>query len=265
MENIKILRDKTGAGIVDCKKALEESGGDIDLAAEILRKKGIAKASKRSARDAQEGIIKVALNSAETAGYIFELNSETDFVSRNEKFLTLAEQIMSAAKIENPNSMQELLVLEIGGHSIEDNVATLGGVIGEKISLKRYDTIDKGGTIAAYTHPGARVGVLVALDQTDQKDLAKEIALQIAASSPRYITRNDVSAEEIEKEKNIYREQLIQEGKPEAMLEKIILGKLDKFYEGICLLDQEYIKDDGKKISDILGSVKVIGFIRYGL
>ena len=265
MENIKILRDKTGAGMVDCKKALDESGGDIDKAVEILRKKGIAKAAKRSDREAGEGMVKVALSGDAKTGYIVEINAETDFVVRSEKFQSFAESVMKLIMEKRPRDLAELMALNIDGGTVKENLDGLSGVIGEKLDIKKYDILNSDGTVAAYSHMGGRIGVLAALNKEGQSDIAYEVAMQIAAANPKYISPEDVPADEINKEKEIYKAQFLKEGKPENMIDKIMAGKLAKFYEEVCLLKQEYIKDDSKHVEDILGEVKVEKFIRYSL
>lgn len=265
MELIKKLREKTNAGISDCKKALDEANNDFDKAVEILRKKGIAKASKRSEREAAQGIIKVLTNDEKTEGYIMELNAETDFVVRNEKFQDLADMVMDAIVEKKPTSMEELLDLEIEDGTVKDNIDHLSGLIGEKIKVKKFDILTSGGTVADYSHMGGRIGVLVSLNQLNKADLANDIAMQVAAANPKYISPEEVPAEELEKEKEIYREQLKREGKPDNIIEKIMEGKIAKYYEEVCLIKQEFIKDDKKKVQDILGPVKVDTFIRYSL
>jgi len=265
MEKLKLLREKSGAGMVDCQKALKEADGDIDKAMEILRKKGIAKAAKRSDREAGEGVIKVALSGDTKTGYIMEINAETDFVVKNEKFLAFAEKTMKLVMEREPKDLAELLALNFDGGTVKDNLDALSGVIGEKLDIKRYEILKSAGTVAAYSHLAGKIGVLVALDKEGQSDIAYDIAMQIAAANPRFIKPEDVPAAELEKEKEIYKAQLAKEGKPAEMIEKIIAGKLNKFYEEICLTKQEFIKDDEKKVSDILGEVKVEKFIRYSL
>ncbi len=264
MEKIKQLRDKTGAGIVDCKKALEDAGGDIEKAVEILRKKGIAKAAKRGDRAVCEGIIKIAVNKESNEGYIVEVNAETDFVVRNEKFQQFAEKILELAKNKKPKNKEELLALEMENGTVRENLDSLSGVIGEKLDIGRCDFISAK-TVAAYSHMGGRIGALIALDKENESELARDIAMQVAASDPKYIYPEDVAKEEIEKEKEIYRVQLLKEGKPEQIIDKILPGKLDKYFGKICLVKQEYIKDDKKTVQDILKGVKVEKFIRYSL
>lgn len=264
MGNIKLLRKKCGAGMVDCKKALEEAGGNIEKAVEILRKKGIAKAAKRSEREASEGVVLVAANDAGNEGYILEMNSETDFVARNEKFQRLAEAIFNLIKDKKPGGMEELFSLNLDNGTVKEDLDNLSGTIGEKLEIKRFAVLS-GSTVAAYSHAGGRIGVLVSLNKAGENELAKEVAMQIAASNPKYIKREEVPVAEMEKEKEIYKETLKKEGKPEQIMEKIISGKLDKYYEDVCLLEQEYIKDDEKKIKDILGGIEVEKFLRYSL
>ncbi|MFA4942459.1 MAG: translation elongation factor Ts [Patescibacteria group bacterium] len=264
MEQIKALREKTGAGMVDCKKALEESGGDLDKAVEILRKKGIAKATKRTDREASEGLVLVAVNDEKNEGYILEVNSETDFVSRNDKFKEFSQTTLDLIKNSKPTDLETLLALQINGLSVKDTLDALSGTIGEKLSIKNF-AILTGATVASYSHLGGRIGVLVALSEAGKSELAGDIAMQVAASNPRYLLPEEVPMEEINKEKEIYREQLLKEGKPEQMIEKIAEGKINKYYSEVCLLKQEFIKDDKKTVEDILGGVKIDKFIRYSL
>ncbi len=264
MQQIKQLREKTGAGIVDCKQAIEEAGNDIEKAVEILRKKGIAKAAKRSSREAKEGVIVVDVNKQADEGYISEVNSETDFVARNEKFQQFTQKILEIIKKNKPKSKEELMNLTMDNGTVKENLDNLSGTIGEKLDIKRYEILS-GQTIAAYSHMGGRIGVLAVLNKEGEQELAYNIAMQIAAVNPRYINPDDVPNEEIEKEKEIYREQLLKEGKPENIIDKILEGKINKYFKEVCLVKQEYIKDDKKCVGDILGDVKVKGFIRYNL
>ncbi len=265
MEQIKLLRERTGAGIVDCKNALQEANGDLDTAIDILRKKGIAKAAKRGDREATEGLVKVALNPTVTQGYIFEMNAETDFVVRNDQFKEMAEKIMTVVKEKSPANLEELLALSLDGTTITETLEHMSGVIGEKIGISRYSLLTSTGTIGSYAHAQGNIGVLIALNTSGQAELAQNIAMHIAAANPRYIKPEEVDPAELEREKAIYREQLAAEGKPAEMIEKIMMGKLGKYYEEVCLLKQEYIKDDSKKVEDILNGVGVESFIRYSL
>lgn len=264
MDLIKTLRDKTGAGISECKQAIEEAQGNVLKAIEILRKKGIAKAAKRGDREVCEGIIKVMVNDAGDEGYIVEVNAETDFAARSDKFQDFSDKVIKTVKTGKPASVAELMSMKLDGGTVKDNLDNLSSVIGEKLVLKRCDVLT-GETVAAYSHAGGKIGVLVSLNKPGEMELAREIAMQVAAANPKYIKQEDVPQEEINKEKEIYAEQLKKEGKPENIIEKILAGKINKYFEEACLVKQEYIKDDKKKVEDILGDVKVEKFIRYSL
>lgn len=264
MENIKQLREMTGAGMVDCKKALDEAAGDLEKAVEILRKKGIAKAAKRTDRETNEGIIIVGTNSEATEAYMVEVNSETDFVSRNEKFQEFGQNVLGIIKNNKPASLEELLALPYESSNVQETLENLSGVIGEKLAIKRL-AIVSGESVAAYSHLGGRMGVLVALDQAAKNDLAMDIAMQVAAANPKYLVPAEVSTEELDKEKEIARELLLKEGKPAEMVDKILEGKMGKYYSEVCLTEQEYIKDDKKKVKDILGGVSITKFVRFSL
>ncbi len=264
MEFIKKIREITGAGIVDCKKALKEAGNDIDKAVEILRKKGITKAAKRDGREAGEGIIKLAVNEAGNEGYMVEVNSETDFVARNERFKNFAEEILKIIENKKPKNLEEIMDADMDKGTVKENLDSLSGIIGEKLGIKRF-TIITGATVAGYSHLGGKIGVLVALDKEGQKELAVNIAMQIAAANPKYIKPEEIPVEEINKEKEIQKEILIKEDKPENIIDKILTGKINKYFEEICLVKQEYIKDDKKKVEQIMNGVRVEKFARYGL
>lgn len=264
MEKIKQLREKTGAGIVDCKNALEEANQDFDEAVEILRKKGIAKAYKRSDKEANEGVVKVATNEDSTKGYIVEFNSETDFVAKNQDFQNFADKVINLVQNKEPADVEELKQLSLDDGTVQEELDNLSGVIKEKLQIGKMETLS-GSTVGAYSHMGGKIGVLVALDTADHKDLATDVAMHIAASNPSYIKPEDVPQEEIDKEKEVYREELKQEGKPEDIIEKILEGKINKYYEEVCLLKQEYIKEDKKKVEEVLGDIKVENFLRYSI
>jgi elongation factor Ts len=264
MELLKDLRDKTGAGMVDCKNALEEAGGDLEKAVEILRKKGIAKAAKRTDRETKEGVIKILVSDDQKKGYIMEISAETDFVVRSEKFQTFADQAITAMKENNLGNLNDLLNFKLGEFSVKETLENLSGVIGEKMEIKGAESLSSDGIVAGYNHMNGRIGVLVAIDK-DDKELARELAMQIAAANPRYISPEDVEESELAKEKEIYKEQLLREGKPAEMIEKIMGGKVNKFYDEVCLLKQECIKDDKKKVESILNGAKVLKFIRFSL
>lgn len=254
----------TGAGMVDCQKALKEADNDLEKAVEILRKKGISKAAKRTDREANEGVVKVAVNSDNTEGYIVEMNSETDFVSRNEKFQAFAEQVLEIIKTTKPASLEALLGSPFAGATVSESLDALSGTVGEKMAIKRFEIVN-GPTVAAYSHLGGRMGVLVVIDQAGKGEIAIDVAMQVAAANPKYLVPAEVSQEEMDKEKDIYKEQLLKEGKPAEMVEKIVMGKMGKYYSEVCLMEQEFIKDDKKKVKDILGGATVTKFVRYAL
>jgi len=266
---IKNLRDKTGAGMVDCQRALEESQGDMDKAVEILRKKGIAKAAKRAERVAKEGVIKIIFDEAENKGYIVEINAETDFVVKSERFQKFVADIVEVIKNFHPVNHEALMAAKLSdGQTIAETLDGLVAVVGEKMEVRRYEALGSAGTVAVYSHPGERVGVLLAIDKPGMKDLTYDLAMQVAAMNPKYVASADVLPEEIEKEKEIYCEQLKNEGKPEAVRDKIIEGKLGKFYSDVCLVNQPFIKDEEKTVEQLLkdsGDVKVEKFYRFSL
>ena len=256
LETIKKLRDLSGAGMVDCQKALKEAADDVSKAMEILRKKGIAKAAKRDGREAGEGLIVLAANEDNTEGYMAKVNAETDFVVRNEKFQDFVNELLILIKDKKPGDLGELMSLPMREGTVEETLNSLSGTIGEKMEIKNF---------VVYSHMGGKIGVLVALDQKEKEDLAHDIAMQVAALYPRFINPEDVPKSEITKEKEIYREQLIKEGKPSEIIDKILIGKINKYYEEVCLVKQEFVKEDKKKVEDILDGVKVENFIRYSL
>jgi elongation factor Ts len=265
MEKIKELREKTGAGIGDCKKALDETNGDIEKAIEVLRKKGIAKAAKRSDRETSEGVIKMSVSEDNKTAFILQISAETDFVARNEQFQETATKIMELIEAEKPADLEALLALSMGDMTVLETTENMSGVIGEKIAVTKYEMVTTEGTVAAYDHMNGRIGAVVALDQEGKVELASDIAMQIAASNPKYIDTNEVPEAEIEKEKEVYKEQLLKDGKPEEMIEKIMPGKVNKYFEEVCLLKQEFIKEDKKKVEQVLDGAKIEKAIRFSL
>jgi len=266
LQTIKTLRERSGAGMVACKKALEESGNDIEKALELLRKQGIAKASKRGDRTTSEGVIRIDVNETKNTGYILKINSETDFVARNDKFQDFADKILSIAKEKEPNDKEELFNITMDdGHSVKENLESLSGIIGEKLVISQYDILKSNGTVAGYTHAGGKIGALVSIDKENMSDTTRDIAMHVAAADPKYLYPEDVEQSEIDKEKEIYREQLLKEGKPENIIDKILQGKINKYFSEVCLVKQEYIKDDKQKVENILAGAKIYKFVRYSL
>ncbi|HYM19652.1 MAG TPA: translation elongation factor Ts [Candidatus Kapabacteria bacterium] len=273
-ELVKKLRDRTGAGMADCKKALEEANGNEEQAIEILRKKGAASAAKRADRVAKEGVIVVAVSDDKHKAVIAEVNSETDFVARNESFVEFAQDVADSALKASPNSHEEFLLSKLSsGITISEGVGEQTGRIGEKIEARRFELVDSGsGVIASYIHPGSKLGVLVALkgiDPSKGASLGRDIAMQVAAMNPLALSRKDVDASTVTKEMDIFRTQLKNEGKKEEIVERILGGKMDKFYQDNVLLEQSFIKDASKTITDLLkeagNGVEVTGFVRMQL
>jgi len=265
MDTIKKLREQSGAGIIDCKAALLEANGDLNVALEILRKKGIAKAGKRADHAANQGVIKAWVDPEQQWGCLLELRTETDFVARNDKFQQLAEDILEAAVNNKVRDLGSLLALTIHGQIIQEVVENWSGVMGEKIVLSNYATLSSQGTVASYLHGGGTIGVLVAINKPSASELAKDLAMQIAATNPKYLTPEEIPASEIEKEKEIYREQLKQEGKPAEIIDKIIENKLSHYFTEVCLVKQEFIKDEQQTIEKLLAGAIIEGYYRFQL
>jgi elongation factor Ts len=262
------LRKVTGAGMMDCKNALQESGGDFNKAIEIIRKKGQAIANKRADREATEGVVLAKTNDNATKGAIIVLNCETDFVAKNDSFIKFAESILDKAISENPDNLDELKQLEIEGKIISDKIIEQIGIIGEKLTLSYYDEIESHQVIP-YIHPGNKLATLVGLNKVADIQVGKNLAMQVAAMNPVAVDKNDVPPEIIEKEKEIGKEQARQEGRPENILDRIAEGKLNKFFKESTLLNQEYTRDNKKTIRQYLqetdSELKVTGFRRYSL
>ncbi len=262
------LRKLTGAGMMDCKKALEEANGDIEKAIEIIRKKGQAVATKRADREASEGAVLAKTNEDNTKGVIIALNCETDFVAKNSDFLNLANEILDIALKKFPINLEELKNLSFGSVSINEKITELIGIIGEKIELSYYDKVEAP-MVISYIHQGNKLATLVAFNKKVDNQVAKDIAMQVAAMNPIAIDVDDVPQDIIEKEKEIGKEQARREGKPENILDKIAEGKLNKFFQESTLLNQEFTKDSKKTVRQYLESVdkeiKVLSFKRYSL
>jgi elongation factor Ts len=269
-EAVKRLREATGAGIMDCKKALEESNGDFDKAVEILRKRGHKMAAARQERTAKEGAVFAATK--KTLGHLLLLACETDFVARNADFQAFGKTLVQSALEKDIRSKDELTNLGVNGLSFSDKIAELTARIGEKIEVAEWGRLE-GEYVTAYIHLGGRIGVLVALkgignlDENTLHEVGQNIAMQVAALRPISVSRQTVPPDILEKEKEIAREQARAEGKPENILEKIAIGKLEKFFKEAVLLEQEYFKDSQKTIAQYLKSVsptlEVYGFLRF--
>jgi len=250
---INKLRQMTGAGMMDCKKALTEAEGDFEKAIDELRKKGQKVAANRSDRDAKEGLIIATTTADKKRGVIVSVNCETDFVAKNEDFGKFATNILNIAVAKNPKSVDELKALAYDNNiTIADKLIEQTGVIGEKIELSRYEIVEAP-LVIAYNHPGNRLATIVGFSSaTANAEVTKDVAMQVAAMAPVAVDKADVSTETLEREIEIGKEQARQEGKPEDMLEKIAMGKLNKFYKESTLLNQEFIKDNKKTVAQYL-------------
>ncbi|MBN1107828.1 MAG: elongation factor Ts [Bacteroidales bacterium] len=263
------LRRMTLAGMMDCKKALEEADGNFDKAVEIIRKKGQAVASKRADRDASEGVVLAKVTSDGKYGAMIVLNSESDFVAKNEGFISFATKILDFSLEKKPSDLDELKSLSMEGGSVNDKVIEYLGIIGEKIELSYFDKIEAE-YVQAYIHPGNKLATLAGFNKSDLGvQVYKDVAMQIAAMNPVAIDRDDVSQDVIAREIEIGKEQARRDGKPEEMLEKIAQGKLSKFYKESTLLNQEFIKDSKQTVAQYLKSVNkeltVTAFKRFTL
>jgi len=263
------LRQMTGAGMMDCKQALTETNGDFDQAIDILRKKGQKIASKRADREATEGAVIAIANDSNTCGVLIVLNCETDFVAKNEDFVKKAHQIAHAALTSKPASLDELKKVLIEGHTIESEVTNLTGVTGEKVELSQYKSLESP-MVVPYIHPGNRLATLVSLNKkVADIQVAKDVAMQVAAMAPVAVNKDRVPQSIIDKELEIGRAQAQEEGKPEAILDKIAQGKLTKYFKENTLLSQDFIKDHKITVADYLTHIDkdltVVDFARYTL
>lgn len=287
VKEIKELRERTGAGMLDCKKALEENNGDMDAAVDYLRKKGMASVTKKASRIAAEGLVSMVLDDENKAGSLVEVNAETDFVAKNKEFVDFVDKTAELVHANAPADLDALNALDYDGKdTVEDALKGLIARIGENMNLRRYDYVTvEPGSVHGYLHGNGRIGALVALETeasaADVAELGKDLAMQVASMSPRYISRDDVDESYIENEKKILLEQALnenrqaeeqgQKGKPEHIIEKMVEGRLNKELRDVCLLEQAFIKDGdltvGALLKDVekqLGqSIKVAQMLRY--
>lgn len=266
--DVSKLRKVTGAGMMDCKKALLESDGDFEKAVETIRKKGQAIANKRADREASEGVVLAKINGDSTYGAMIVLNCETDFVAKNEDFIKFAGSVLDKAIETNPRDLEALKEIELDGKKIADKVIEQIGIIGEKIDLTYFDKLEAAQVIP-YIHPGNKLATLVGLNKTTDLQVGKDVAMQVAAMNPVAVDKDNVPQDVIEKEKEIGRDQARQEGKPENILDKIAEGKLNKFFKENTLLNQDFTKDNKKTVRQYLQEtdkdLTVTGFIRFTL
>lgn len=268
--DVNKLRQQTGAGLMDCKKALVESGGDFEAAIDYLRKKGQKISASRADRDAKEGVVITRTDVDRNKGIIVQISCETDFVAKNHDFVNFAQNIANVAAERFPETAEQLLTEQYLGVTIADRIDEQVGKIGEKIELKRFEKIE-GNLIVDYMHANNKIGVLVALNQNtpQAEQIGRDIAMQIAAMKPIAVDKSDVEQSVIDKEMEIARDQVRQEGKPENMIDKIAEGKLQKFFKENTLLNQQFVKDNNKTIADVLKDIdkdlKVTGFKRVAI
>ena len=277
-QDVKNLREQTGCGMMDCKKALTESGGDFDKAVEYLREKGLAAAQKKAGRIAAEGMVYATV--CGKVGVVVEVNAETDFVAKNDMFQTFVKDVANVVAEQNPADVEALLACKMGEDTVEAALKEKILVIGENIKIRRFERYE--GVCAAYIHAGGTHAVLVGFDTSDEiaakpefETYGKDIAMQIAAANPGYLCEADVPAEVIEKEKEILLAQIANDpknaNKPDAIKEKMVMGRIGKFYKENCLVDQEFVKDPGLTIAkytdkvakELGGDIKIVKFVRY--
>ena len=262
---VKELRERTGAGMMDCKKALTQTDGDIDAAIDYLRENGIAKAAKKADRIAAEGLSHIEVKGNKAV--ILEINSETDFVAKNEKFVALVKNVAEAILAAEPKTLEEALQVEAQGGTVEAVINEGIATIGEKLSLRRFEVVSKtdADAFGAYSHMGGRIGVLTLVEGSTDEEAAKDVAMHIAALAPKYLDESEVPADVLEHEKKVLTEQALNEGKPANIVEKMIVGRINKFLEEITVVNQKFVKDDSFTVEKFLASKggKLAKFVRY--
>jgi elongation factor Ts len=260
---VKELRERTGSGMMECKKALVETDGDIEAAAELMRKSGAAKADKKAGRVAADGAIKVSVSDDGKSAVILEINSETDFVAKDDNFQAFADEVLAAVAQHKPASVEELSALTLAsGQSVEEARQALIAKVGENIQVRRFEIVESDASIASYLH-GARIGVLV--DSSADSDMARDVAMHIAAVNPQFVDQDAIPAEFVEKEKAILIAQAESSGKPPEIIEKMIQGRLNKFLAEVTLMGQPFVKDPDQTVDKLLSAAgaDVSGFVRY--
>lgn len=271
------LRERTGAGMMDCKKVLVEVDGDIDKAIELLREKGLAAAAKKSGRVAAEGLVETYITEDGTRGAVAEVNCETDFVAKNDDFITLTKNVAKQAAISSAADVESLLAekyIADENITVQDAVTALIAKLGENMSVRRFDRFETSGVLAQYIHGGGRIAVMVELDSVKSEEanmVAKEIALQVAASNPLFLSRDLVSEDVLDKEREIYRQQALNDGKPEKVVEKMVEGRINKYFKEVCLLEQLWIRDQDLTITKLVekkskeqgSDIKVVRYTRF--
>lgn len=264
---VKELREKTGAGMMDCKKVLTETDGDMEKAIELLRERGIAKAAKKSGRIAAEGLVEAYISEDGKTGAVVEVNSETDFVGKNEEFKTFVMNVAKQIVEKNPKDVETLLAqesIEVSGKTVNEVLVDKIATIGENMNIRRFARFESEGLVEKYIHGDGKIAVLVNMKKGNC-EVAKDICMQIAAARPEYVRKEDVPEERVAKEMEILKAQTMNEGKPEAIAEKIVQGRIGKFYEEICLVNQAFVKDPNKKVNQLLSETnsEVVEFARF--
>lgn len=264
--DVKDLRERTGAGMLDCKKALEACNGDLEKAIDWLREKGISKAAKKATRVAAEGLCEIKVNG--NSAVIIEVNSETDFVAQNEEFTSFVDYLATVILNNDLKTNEDVLNFVDDGETINDKIVSKIAKIGEKIDFRRFEKVNKkdNEVFGSYKHMGGRIGTLVVLSDTTE-EIAKDVAMHIAAMNPVAITKEEVPSELVEREKKVIKEQVMQEGKPEDIAEKMVIGRLNKFYKEVCLEEQQFIKDNNTNVKQYVESNggKIVSMVRFSV
>lgn len=272
------LRERTGVGMMDCKKALVQTDGDIDKAIEILREKGLAAAAKKAGRVAAEGLISTYITEDHKVGAIVEFNCETDFVAKNDDFITMSNNLAKQAAVSSASSVEEFAAekyIADESKTVQDAISALIAKLGENMTLRRFGkvTADKG-IVSSYIHGGGRIGVLVNVESENNNvlaEVAKELTLQVAATNPLYMVREEVAQDALDKEKEIYKQQALNEGKPEKVVEKMVEGRIQKYYKEICLMEQLYIRNQDINIKKFIeekskengSEIRIASYVRF--
>lgn len=266
-ELVKDLREKTGAGMMDCKKVLTETNGDMEKAIELLRERGIAKAAKKSDRIASEGLVYAYVTPDQKIGALVEINSETDFVAKNNDFRTFVAEVAEQVAMKNPADITDLLnqeSIKVLGKTVQETLTDKIATIGENMSIRRFARFESNGLVESYIHGDGKIGVLVELAK-GESELAKDICMQVAAAKPEYLNRQEVPEDKVQKEMGILKAQAMNEGKPAEIAEKMVQGRIGKFYGEICLVEQAFVKNPDMKIQDLVNSknAEIIRFARF--
>ncbi|QLY82014.1 translation elongation factor Ts [Clostridium intestinale] len=257
-QSVKELREKTGAGMMDCKKALTETNGDMEKAIEVLREKGLAAAAKKADRVAAEGIVKTYISEDQKVAGIVELNCETDFVAANEEFVAFAGKLAEMASTSAAKDIESFVAEKFNEtQTVQEALTALIAKLGENMTVRRFEKfVVENGVLQSYIHGGGRIGVVVELACDTASpvlaEVAKDVCMQVAAANPSFLSKNDVDNEALDKEKEIYRVQALNEGKPENIVEKMVMGRIQKYYKEVCLLEQAWVKDGDKSITKYL-------------